>query len=236
MADSPTPAAPPTALDRDLYCLTCGYNLRGLTGDPVRCPECGHLNPIGDVEIPAPIIAAQLRRMETSPALCVAAVLFGAPLLAALGAVLWEALRAHASGTEDVCCPGALTLLPVITWFYSVGSFRNSCLGKPGWIGALVMYHVWGLLLIGTTIGVPVLVFVLLLAQTRRVERLFSGALSVTYVVCCGGLVAVFVCWVPWAYRRATAALAPLQREVAVSIAREEIRKKMARERRGLLG
>ena len=58
MATEPAPA-----LDRDLYCLTCGYNLRGLSGDPVRCPECGNLNPIGDVEIPAEIITKQLRRM-----------------------------------------------------------------------------------------------------------------------------------------------------------------------------
>src|SRR3989442_10695322 len=25
--------------DIDLYCLECGYNLRGLSGDPRRCPE-----------------------------------------------------------------------------------------------------------------------------------------------------------------------------------------------------
>ena len=26
-------------------CLACGYRLRGLTGDPCRCPECGLWNP-----------------------------------------------------------------------------------------------------------------------------------------------------------------------------------------------
>ena len=69
----PPPA--PRSLDIDLYCLSCGYNLRGLSGDPINCPECGSLNPVGDVEIPAPIIAEQLRKMETSPAICLAAVL-----------------------------------------------------------------------------------------------------------------------------------------------------------------
>ena len=29
--------------DHDLSCPNCGYNLRGLWGDPLRCPECGHV-------------------------------------------------------------------------------------------------------------------------------------------------------------------------------------------------
>ena len=36
-------AAPSPAIDVDIFCPTCGYNLRGLTGN--RCPECG-----GDIE------------------------------------------------------------------------------------------------------------------------------------------------------------------------------------------
>jgi len=35
------------AIDEDLFCLTCGYNLRALRGDPVRCPECGEDNAVG---------------------------------------------------------------------------------------------------------------------------------------------------------------------------------------------
>src|SRR5437870_5646396 len=66
------------AIDEDLYCLTCGYNLRGLPCvDPARCPECGEMNPLGDVLIPAEWIRTALRAMETSPTMCVAcAVLF----------------------------------------------------------------------------------------------------------------------------------------------------------------
>jgi hypothetical protein len=36
---SATMATPMTAIDQDLFCQDCGYNLRSLTGD--RCPECG---------------------------------------------------------------------------------------------------------------------------------------------------------------------------------------------------
>ena len=49
MPDEPTSPAV-SRDDRDLYCLQCGYNLRGLSGDPRRCPECGHMNPLGDIE------------------------------------------------------------------------------------------------------------------------------------------------------------------------------------------
>lgn len=37
------PAEPPTEepIDVDIPCPACGYNLRGLPGDLIRCPECG---------------------------------------------------------------------------------------------------------------------------------------------------------------------------------------------------
>src|SRR5262249_22782403 len=63
-----------TSSEIDLYCLACGYNLRGLSGDPRRCPECGHLNPVGDLMVPASEIAKQLTAMETIPVVCVSAI------------------------------------------------------------------------------------------------------------------------------------------------------------------
>lgn len=35
-------------IDGDLPCLKCGKNLRGLIGQKVGCPECGHLNDLAD--------------------------------------------------------------------------------------------------------------------------------------------------------------------------------------------
>ncbi|MEX0744947.1 MAG: hypothetical protein WD118_05040 [Phycisphaeraceae bacterium] len=35
-------------LHGDLPCLGCQYNLRGLVGPVVKCPECGHANDLGD--------------------------------------------------------------------------------------------------------------------------------------------------------------------------------------------
>jgi hypothetical protein len=40
---------------RNKRCLDCGYRLRGLSGDPRRCPECGLVNPS---ELPKEVRAA----------------------------------------------------------------------------------------------------------------------------------------------------------------------------------
>ncbi|MHC4235736.1 MAG: hypothetical protein ACYSUQ_11520, partial [Planctomycetota bacterium] len=40
------------AAQEDLYCLECGYNLRGIAGDPRRCPECWYANSVADMRIP----------------------------------------------------------------------------------------------------------------------------------------------------------------------------------------
>lgn len=43
----PSPTFPESrTIDFDLPCLECDYNLRGLSGDPIRCPECGFRNPV----------------------------------------------------------------------------------------------------------------------------------------------------------------------------------------------
>jgi hypothetical protein len=37
--------SPQSPIDFDARCVRCGYRLRGLSGDPVRCPECFFENP-----------------------------------------------------------------------------------------------------------------------------------------------------------------------------------------------
>ncbi|MBI5865778.1 MAG: hypothetical protein HZB38_15000 [Planctomycetes bacterium] len=41
---------PWTTLSYDAPCARCGYNLRGLSGDPICCPECGGFNPRAELE------------------------------------------------------------------------------------------------------------------------------------------------------------------------------------------
>ncbi len=59
-------------LAEDAFCPQCGYNLRGLPGDPIRCPECGEASSLEGLAVPAPLIRAALRGMEHAPTRCVA--------------------------------------------------------------------------------------------------------------------------------------------------------------------
>ncbi len=122
----------------DLYCLHCGYNVRGLPGDPVRCPECGNDNAINDLEVPSKLIRRALRALETGAALCGASTatlaLFVLPFSAAAASVyldddiilyVWSFLFA-----VTLACAGALVA--------GMRRFRASCGGNPQWRNALL--------------------------------------------------------------------------------------------------
>lgn len=228
-------ADPPPALDRDLYCLTCGYNLRGLSGDPLRCPECGNFNPIGDVEIPAEMITKQLHKMETGPALCVGALILGVPFLL----LFFSALAISPAGflpIEVLFFTGLPALACVIAWPVGVVRFRSSCLGKRGWGRILLAYHVWSLLLVAAvagamTFGVWLLWPLTALSRGPNDRLIFSAAMFVLCLLVVLNVRAV----VRSLHTRLARRMQALQREVAVTLARDEIRKRMARQRRGLL-
>lgn len=232
---APQPEPQPPPIDRDLYCLTCGYNLRGLSGDPLRCPECGNLNPIGDVELPAEIITRQLRHMETSPALCVGAVICGAPLLTVFSTLVVAAVMERHAYPEPLICVGLPTFALVAMWAGAVARFRTSCLAKPGWMGILLKYHFWGLLLSTAVVGIMgagVWLFWPLTAVSRgRYDALTFGVLMATLCLAIGvGVRAVS----RRLHTRLTVRMREIQREVAVTIAREESRTRMAQQKRGL--
>lgn len=219
----------------DVYCLSCGYNLRGQSGDPRRCPECGHLNPMGEVTIPAELIALQLREMETSPAFCLLFLM----LFVFLGSVaLWAAigLPRHMSDRGFfMACSLALIVPTAVFWFASCWMFRRSCLGKAGWAGALLNYHTFGLATVvvafSPIFGVAIVFWggvslPELNAPAAKVASAIGGLLLILFV-----LVAMMR-GVAYCYRRAVKHMHLLQREVAVSVAREALRRTLARQRR----
>lgn len=75
LAMQPHPPGDPTIVLRlHVGCQHCGYDLFGLGGDPIRCPECGGQNSYAQL--------VQLVRRAPEPEItCAIAALLGGPLL-----------------------------------------------------------------------------------------------------------------------------------------------------------
>lgn len=216
------------SLDRDLYCLSCGYNLRGLIGDPVRCPECGYLNPVEDIVVPARMIRNQLRKMESAPAWVVAAIILGSPCVLQGFLLMIESLAEKFVNPVEIVLGALIMLVPILIAVFSATQFRAGCLAKPNWLSALLKYIGWAILLLVTCIGGFIGLCYGLAASrsTRESPTVFVIAIAVFLIGT--------IFWTRWVYRKATGAITPLQREVAIDIARKQIRKKMTRKPRRL--
>lgn len=216
------PAHDAGTIERDLYCLTCGYNLRGLSGDPVRCPECGQSQERAALEIPATAIRAALRQLETAPAYNFLGLL-GAPLLAW---AIYPSVRQNAAGPPLTC----LTLLVaalVCSVPFTLLHYRRTCRGRPGWLEALLRFHVGTLVMLAMVLVVP-----FSLAWLAPFGRR-SGTSLAKWMPWLGlaalPLVVLWV-WVIWRLLRWTKApMEALQRDVAVEVAREELRRRAGR-------
>lgn len=221
---APAPIASGEAVAIDLYCLTCGYNLRGLAGDPVRCPECGNSNPRGDIELPAPVIRDQLRRMETGPALSVAMLL----LIMIMAAVLLFA----PPGVRGSFLPsfGVIGLMSMLGWAGAVRHFARSCLHQPGWAGTLARYQAAG------AVGIAALILGIFGCSwmlTRLTGVRVGAAVPTVYYwgVLLLALVVAGLLRLTWRplQRFAKGDMETLQRSVAVEVARRELRQRMLR-------
>lgn len=135
------PAA--SAIDFDLFCLTCGYNLRGLIGDPVLCPECGAMNGVAEPIVPSAMIIAETSMMEGVPryALLFALVLISLGTLAALVPEIFP------------CAGTILILLPLLFGLVAL-MFRDDCRAQPGWFSCLLAYWCSSAVLVSAPIAV----------------------------------------------------------------------------------
>jgi len=124
------------SIDTDLYCLTCGYNLRGLSGDPVRCPECGSANDLGSAVVPAHDIRSVLRAMEEAPALCLSVSLFGLVIIPLVVLIPWPNFL-----PSLVVIPGTIA-----GWLWAFFHTRRTFGGRKGWRRILIDFHVVALL------------------------------------------------------------------------------------------
>ncbi|MCH7632713.1 MAG: hypothetical protein IIB59_05830 [Planctomycetes bacterium] len=192
----------------DVYCLECGYNLRGHAGDPRRCPECGHLNRVEDLEVPAKLIRRALRRLESGAAICgasAAVMLLVVPLLIVM--VILNAQPPTFAWIFVVSVGVAAMIFFVVGMFH----FRRSCAPESRWLAALVRFTLLGCAIAVTGLTGSVAFFSAVA---------YMGPFRLPHV---GERIAVAIAMLPlsvWLYRVAKRAIHPLQRETAARFAR----------------
>jgi len=203
--------------EADFYCAACGYNLRGLAGDPKRCPECGYHNPIELLIIPAEAIQRAMRRLETAPTLAFAGLLMfaGAVPFLVLDLVPCVAL---------LCLPGALCLLGGIV------SFAGACRYRATWIGALLAYFGYATLLFMVGFGLPISVLWLGSLMLNLSE--WGDLACVMWLALLLLGVSLSVLPIRVLYRAAQGTIRELQRETAVQMAWEAHQRHIRRQMR----
>lgn len=221
--------APPSQfakpIEIDLYCLQCGYNLRGLSGDPARCPECGFSNSIEIAEIPAALIRRQLRRMESAPALAAAAFMILLCFGISIVITLWVDFN---NVSNVISCEFIPFLLIAFVWFVTLDAYRGSCSAQSGWLTAICRYHVCALVMLAATIAVVILVNRVCFALLDD----YSGAELYILFITIPMLLTLFQFMFRPMYRWMKRPMEQLQRQVASAVIRKEIRSEMLRSRR----
>lgn len=199
--DSPVVAtAPDGAIVENIYCLQCGYNLRGLSGDPVRCPECGEKNNLGSAAIPARQIEMALRSMETTPTWCVAFSLL---------AVLFLTLASLRLSFEQVGYWLTPVAVSVLVWWWLCRKTESEFDGQRGWRRILISFHVAAAFSIFET---------WVLASAVVTLGRGSKAMDIDLALSIIGIPLLIWGW--QIYRRARDELRSMQRDTAVRIAK----------------
>ena len=196
-ADALKSSAAADSIDEDLYCLHCGYNLRGLSGNSIRCPECGNLNDRTVIIVPASYIRHELRKMETAPSVCV-----GASLVALLIATPMLILREPISALV-VAAPFG------IIWWIAYRRVQSVFNDRLGWRAVIRDFH------LATACWVAAIFWLIfLLISLRRTTS--NPILYLSYVV----VVGLFPLGM-YIYRNAQERIDRLQRRKAVATAQE---------------
>lgn len=128
---------------RDLYCLECGYNLRGLAGDVRRCPECNQTFAVADlrlaVRLPFRFRPPQLETLPTLALVCVLVILFMV-------------------GMDPVATRGKMLLLGLLllVWIAIAYGFGRSCRFRDGWATTFGRLQLGGTLVFSSLFGVGI--------------------------------------------------------------------------------
>ncbi len=219
----------PSVIDFDTPCLPRGYNLRGLTGDPVRCPECGRENYLGLGPAPEELIAKRLDKMEAPLTIAGAAIMIGVPFALICAMYCWEVLRGNLAARElsDVfACVGLPTTISLVVFVAATLGFRASCGAQAGWAQLFVRYQVvmggiGVLLILGLFVAASI-------ASTYPANSTLSVLPMLFYVV----MLIVIPIHLPARRRHLMPSIHELQRETAIKRLREEALWRLPREKR----
>ncbi len=111
-----------------LLCLFCEYDLRGQSGDPLRCPECGQSNTLSDLEYAAGLTEKEVNSFETPIAVCM-----GSLLVLALTGGSWLVSR--------FICGLVLAVPAGIAWAWSIYIFGAVHGFRRPWLGVIAWFH-----------------------------------------------------------------------------------------------
>jgi len=123
--DPQSPIKADASIDIDLYCLECGYNLRGLSGDPVRCPECFSEASQQDLRYPLRLIRRRAR---------------GLHLIGLASLVLFLA------SIVSLLCISRIAAAALPLLFATLVAFRRVSRAAPGWFRHLLAFWAFAVL------------------------------------------------------------------------------------------
>ncbi|MBN2447614.1 MAG: hypothetical protein JXO22_12850, partial [Phycisphaerae bacterium] len=172
-------------------CLHCGYDLRGLTGDPLTCPECGQDTPVFGYEL-AWQETMRRRRLRMVGASDIA---MGSALAASVGLVLLG---------NDPLLGSALLIGGVIVCALALRDFHrrarhesNRVVALMGCCGATIGAMITGCILSGLamiTLGLCIAVAVYITQRTLGIESLeYAGPAAMPLLAACGLAAAILI-------------------------------------------
>ena len=143
---SPSGEQPPREIHQDLPCPGCGYNLRGLAGDVVSCPECGQSCDVAQLSNAGNVLSWRLAPglgILTAPAVWLLLAPTVTACLIALTLSVFQDALPWPRNTDDACLVflglGAVVIAPVWGWLmYRAWRYWPGAVG----VGLALLAHV----------------------------------------------------------------------------------------------